>query len=293
MANTVGRIDELVTEYLLYRGFHSAAKFLESDSKNARDKGFRVDKILDQIHVYIANNDLQGLIDYWHFLDRRLFSHLVPPHEGAVHKLEISLFKMYVISAAQNSKQDKVSEFFEKMTPQLQGQPVWSEWFVLPFLKSPEEHRPFTMYFTKQWQDTFYLSLHNFLSAVIPLLSPGEEQKKLTRLREENARYKQQLTSIAETKPLSTHSISHDRSTDASSGGMASELMDDFFIISQEREPQLEKSQPKSQQLKSFIRNIAMPPSPILGKKPATAAAAAALFYLLCAGSTQAEVAYS
>ena len=36
---------------------------------------------------------------------------------------------MYVISAAQNSKQDKVNEFFEKMTPQLQGQPVWSEWF--------------------------------------------------------------------------------------------------------------------------------------------------------------------
>ena len=55
---------------------------------------FKVDKILDQIHVYIANSDLQGLVDYWHFLDHRLFSHLVPPHEGAVHKLEISLFKV-------------------------------------------------------------------------------------------------------------------------------------------------------------------------------------------------------
>ena len=42
MADAVGRIDELVTEYLLYRGFHSAAKLLEADSKNARDKGLRV-----------------------------------------------------------------------------------------------------------------------------------------------------------------------------------------------------------------------------------------------------------
>ena len=40
-----------------------------------------------------------------------------------------------------------------------------------------------------------------------------------------------------------------------------------------ETQPQPEKSQPKSQQLKSFIRNIAMPPSPILGKKPTAAVA--------------------
>lgn len=38
---------------------------------------------------------------------------------------------------------------------------------ALPFLKSPEEMKPFSMYFTKQWQDTLFLSLHNFLSVIV------------------------------------------------------------------------------------------------------------------------------
>ena len=36
---------------------------------------------------------------------------------------------MYVIAAVQSNRPDKVNEFFEKMTPQLQGQSGWSEWF--------------------------------------------------------------------------------------------------------------------------------------------------------------------
>jgi len=36
---------------------------------------------------------------------------------------------MYVIAAVQSNRPDKVNEFFEKMTPQLQGQSGWNEWF--------------------------------------------------------------------------------------------------------------------------------------------------------------------
>ena len=38
----VGRVDELVKDYLLYRGLNNALKSLEIDLKNDRDKGFRV-----------------------------------------------------------------------------------------------------------------------------------------------------------------------------------------------------------------------------------------------------------
>jgi len=38
---------------------------------------------------------------------------------------------------------------------------------ALPFIKNAEENATFTMYFSRQWQDTMFLSLHNFLSVVL------------------------------------------------------------------------------------------------------------------------------
>ncbi len=48
---------------------------------------------------------------------------------SAVRKFEASLLKRYVINAVQNNKRDKVLEFFEKMTPEIQGQSEWRDWF--------------------------------------------------------------------------------------------------------------------------------------------------------------------
>jgi len=38
---------------------------------------------------------------------------------------------------------------------------------VLPFIKNAEENATFAMYFSRQWQDTVFLSLHNFLNVVL------------------------------------------------------------------------------------------------------------------------------
>ena len=38
---------------------------------------------------------------------------------------------------------------------------------VLPFIKNAEENATFAMYFSRQWQDTMFLSLHNFLSVIL------------------------------------------------------------------------------------------------------------------------------
>ena len=41
MASTM-RMDELVKDYLLFRGFNATLKTLENELKNDKDKGFRV-----------------------------------------------------------------------------------------------------------------------------------------------------------------------------------------------------------------------------------------------------------
>ena len=40
----VGRTDEMIRDYLLFRGFTSTLKAFDTDLKNEREKGFRVRK---------------------------------------------------------------------------------------------------------------------------------------------------------------------------------------------------------------------------------------------------------
>lgn len=69
-------VDELVREYLLFRGFTSTVKAFDNDLKSDKDKGFRVDKIVEQIVHYINISDLNGLKEYWTHLDSLIFSKL-------------------------------------------------------------------------------------------------------------------------------------------------------------------------------------------------------------------------
>lgn len=69
-------IDELVRDYLLYRGFASTVKAFDLDLKADKDKGFRVDKIIEQILHFINVSDLIGLKEYWSHLDSLVFSKL-------------------------------------------------------------------------------------------------------------------------------------------------------------------------------------------------------------------------
>ncbi|RLW06393.1 hypothetical protein DV515_00004637 [Chloebia gouldiae] len=164
MAAAAERTDELVREYLLFRGFTAALKQLDAEIKADREKGFRVDKIVDQLQQFVQSYDLAALRDYWSYLDRRLFSRLEDVYRPTVNKLKTSLFRYYLVHAIQNGRNDKAQEFFLKQASELQNQAEWKDWFVLPFLPAPDSNPTFATYFSRQWADTFIVSLHNFLS---------------------------------------------------------------------------------------------------------------------------------
>lgn len=69
-------VDSLIREYLLFRGFGNTLKSFDLELKTDKDKGFRVDKIIDQITHSINSHDLQSLRDIWNHLDGHLFSKL-------------------------------------------------------------------------------------------------------------------------------------------------------------------------------------------------------------------------
>ncbi|NWS46188.1 WDR91 protein, partial [Probosciger aterrimus] len=166
MAAAAERTDELVREYLLFRGFTASLKQLDAEIKADREKGFRVDKIVDQLQQFVQSYDLAALRDYWSYLDRRLFSRLEDVYRPTVNKLKTSLFRYYLVHAVQTSRNDKAQEFFLKQASELQNQAEWKDWFVLPFLPAPDSNPMFATYFSRQWADTFIVSLHNFLSVL-------------------------------------------------------------------------------------------------------------------------------
>ena len=88
-----------------------------------------MDKIVDQLYQYIQSYDIVGLRDFWDYLNDRFFKRLDYQHNSNVKKLEMCLLRLYVVHAIQNSKNDKVVEFFEKYTAELQTQIEWREWF--------------------------------------------------------------------------------------------------------------------------------------------------------------------
>ncbi|XP_043488246.1 WD repeat-containing protein 91 [Polistes fuscatus] len=259
-------VDELVKEYLLFRGFSQTLKAFDNDLKTEKEKGFRVDKIVDQLMQYIFTYDLTSLRELWGHLDIRLFSRLENHFTPAIRKLENAVLKMYLVNAAVNNKLDRIQEFFSKMAPELQGHSEWKEWFALPFIKNPEDNPIYSVHFSRQWQDTMVVSLHNFLATIFQcmpqptLLTIDEDTNKLKRLQEENEALRQKLN-----EPIKIETIADVNPGPVPQYPSMDDVMDDFYIIAQES-PLMEN--PKT--LRSLIKNIGGGSSPILNRKSAT-----------------------
>lgn len=173
---SISQMDELVKEYLLFRGFNSTLKSLDHDLKQDKDRCFKADKVTDQLLSYIYSYDLNGLLEYWSYLDHKFFSritlklHTTTNSTALTRKYELFLLRYYLINAIQTSKTEKAFELFENYATKLQSQSEWKEWYCLPFLKNPEENQMFSIYFSKNWIDTFIVSLQNFLNIVFQSL---------------------------------------------------------------------------------------------------------------------------
>ena len=78
---------------------------------------------------FVTVYDLQGIRDYWSYLRRRFFTRLDTANLTNAQKLEKCLYRFYLVHAVQTSRPDMVTDFFEKMAPELQSQQDWKEWF--------------------------------------------------------------------------------------------------------------------------------------------------------------------
>ncbi|XP_039491740.1 WD repeat-containing protein 91 [Drosophila santomea] len=303
----VAFLDNLLREYLVFRGFSSTLKALDVEQRTEKDQHFRAERILEQFNIAVQTSDLQGLRSLWFHLDNNMFSKLEHTYAVAVKKLENSLLKYYLVTAYSSNRPEKVSEFFNKLAGDLQQQSEWKDWFYFPFCKNAEESPAFALFFTKQWQDTLLLSLRNFLTTVYQCLPQPtfvraeQEAAHMQRLSEDNAGLRTRVLNLQQ----ELHQVTQHQSGTMAAGASGSSLgggtdngarrrsvyrqqqslsdilpfdisppghiVDDFCIIASEANSVSQASDAQARSLKQLIRNIGSGSSPVMGRKEQTA----------------------
>ena len=167
MATSLTLIDELIRDYLHFRGLTSTLRSFDHELGKVPLGQFRADRLVEQLTGFIQQFEINNLIDCWTQIEQRLLSTLTI-HVPVFNQIRLNLYRCYLIHAVQSSRMDKITEFFDRLTKVLQQSPEWTkDWFALPFIKNPEENAVFQVYFSKQWNDLFWISLQNCLSMAI------------------------------------------------------------------------------------------------------------------------------
>ncbi|GAB4858352.1 hypothetical protein Ancab_009826 [Ancistrocladus abbreviatus] len=182
--------EELVREFLVFRGFTSTLKAFETELNTDIGKGFQVEKILDLIFTeYIPKFQAEKLIALLRYF-KQCFSSSETVLVATLSKLEASIFRYYIVHAVRSGKLDRVREFFEIIGSELlQKGEDWTPWFGITYLKNPSIEPQFRIYFSKDWFDALCLSVRNFLSRIfdstrIPsLLKISSEKNTISNLR--------------------------------------------------------------------------------------------------------------
>ncbi|KAL0304357.1 UNVERIFIED_CONTAM: WD repeat-containing protein 91 [Sesamum radiatum] len=180
--------EELVREFLVFRGFTNTLQAFEKELATDIGKGFQVDKILDLIFsVYIPKFEADKLVDLLSFF-RNCFSfsdsNLIP----VISKLDQSILRYYIVNALKCGRKDKVLEFFGAFgNDLLRRDDSWSSWFAIPYLQNAHLDPQFRVYFSEEWFRALHLSVMNFLtySRTPALLKISSERDTVKHLKKE------------------------------------------------------------------------------------------------------------
>ncbi|KAK2404512.1 WD repeat-containing protein [Trifolium repens] len=161
--------EELVREFLVFRGFTNTLEAYETELRTDVGKGFQVDKILDLIFsLYIPKFQIDKLVALLGFFKHYISSSSETTLVSTFSKLEASVLRFYVVHALQSNRRDKVVEFFTVHGPDLlqSSQDDWTQWFAIPYVKNPQLDPEFRIFFSKEWYQALHLSVRNFFSEI-------------------------------------------------------------------------------------------------------------------------------
>ncbi|KAH7691063.1 WD40-repeat-containing domain-containing protein [Dioscorea alata] len=221
--------EELLREFLVFRGFTNTLQAYETELSTDIGRGFQVDKILDLIFsVYVPKYQADKLVGLLNFFKQCFFSSSEAVLISTLLKLEVSILRYYIVHAIQSGRRDKVVDFFgANGNTLLLKREDWIPWFAIPYIKNPSLDPQFRVYFSKEWYDALHLSFRNFLSEIfsgirIPaLLKISTEKNTVKRLKNDIKQLNDKLSQLQALLETKEAEISHLRSMAASTSATA------------------------------------------------------------------------
>ncbi|XP_068331279.1 uncharacterized protein [Pyrus communis] len=185
--------EELVREFLVFRGFTNTLQAFDSELSTDIGKGFQVDRIMELIFsVYVPKLQAEKLVGLFSFFKQCLSSSSETVLLTTLSKLEVSILRYYVVNAIQSGRRDKVLEFFGMIgNDLLQRGQDWTAWFAIPYVKKPNSDPEFRIYFSKEWYEALRLSVRNFFSEIFngtrmpALMKISSEKTTVNRLKKD------------------------------------------------------------------------------------------------------------
>ncbi|TYG42929.1 hypothetical protein ES288_D12G296000v1 [Gossypium darwinii] len=196
--------EELVREFLVFRGFTNTLQAFETERCTDIGKMFQVYKIVDLIFaVYIPKFHAEKLVGLFSFFKQCFSSWSETTMLDTFSKLEGSVLRCYIVHALQSGRKDKVVEFFGMNGNDLllKGSD-WTAWFAIPYVKNPSIDPQFRVYFSKEWYEALRLSVRNFFSEIFngtrlpALLKISSEKNTISCLKKDNKRLNQKLLQL-------------------------------------------------------------------------------------------------
>ncbi|MFS8008501.1 hypothetical protein Hanom_Chr14g01273511 [Helianthus anomalus] len=159
--------EELVREFLFFRGFTSTLQSFDKELATDIGKDFHKDKIFDLIFsLYIPKFQPDNLISLLTFF-KQCFSSSETLLISTLSKLEISILRYYIVNCVKLGRNDKIIEFFKVYGDDLMRKDQdWMIWSGIGYMKNPNLDPLFRVYFSKEWFDALNLSVRNFLSEI-------------------------------------------------------------------------------------------------------------------------------
>ncbi|KAJ6294974.1 hypothetical protein OIU76_022957 [Salix suchowensis] len=167
--------EELVREFLVFRGFTNTLQALDNELSTDIGKEFQVDKLIDLIFaIYIPRFQVDKLVGLLNFF-KQCFSNLSENVlVDTLLKLEGYILRYYIVYAIQLGRKDMVLEFFGINGNELaQKGHDWTPWFAIPYVKNPSLDPQFRIYFSKEWYEGLLLSVRNFFNELFNATHPG------------------------------------------------------------------------------------------------------------------------
>ncbi|GAB5358893.1 hypothetical protein AAMO2058_000497900 [Amorphochlora amoebiformis] len=170
-------IDELIKEYLLFRGYMQTFSVFTAEQNRDATRPARVGPILKNLLQHVERQELGALNELWRGLVSRVFSQL-PAHKAkAAESLRESILKLYIVTAIKKNNPKAVEELFtlhasELTDPNNVNSEQWTAWLALKYVKDPKNDPRFASYFHQEWAELLEGSLRNVLDTAfreIPL----------------------------------------------------------------------------------------------------------------------------